>query len=307
LSDLSTILSPLAPCEFLEKYWGIRDLYLKGPSDKFAAILTLETFERSLEAFSSFLRYPRVTMYADSHILHESRFTVDERVRISGALGYKDEALVDLEKVRSLLAKGATLKVSEADKISPELGRLVERLSSDLDERVHVNAYYSSPAVSTFAPHFDKHDVFILQIFGEKRWQVYDCRETAPVPGVRKARTEAYKDASVVDVNLAAGDVLYLPRGVWHHAKTIDSASLHITVGVECATSIEFIAWLVQRMSEDENLRRNLPREEFPSELTNRITETVRQLLERPELFSAFRRERRSRSVGAAVRILPGS
>jgi hypothetical protein len=43
----------------------------------------------------------------------------------------------------------------------------------------------------------------------------------------------------VLDVTLAPGDTLYLPRGWLHEAKTSDSDSLHLTIGVNVYTWLD--------------------------------------------------------------------
>ena len=307
MADLRSILSPLDLDQFLVDHWGSRWLYLKGAPERYSDILDLESFERTLEAFRGFLAYPRVTMYSDGHILHDSRFTIGDRVRISGALGYQEEQLVDLEKVQILLAKGATLKISQADKVVPQLAELLDAVSAGLEERVHANLYYSSSGTSAFAPHFDKHDVFILQVFGRKRWQVFDCREPHPLPGRRKSRGTAYQSAAVEEFDLSSGDLLYLPRGQWHHAATVEVASLHITVGVECATSVEFLRWLAERLEDEEEFRMNLPRGGgLPAELQLRMVNVLRAHLSSAEQLSLFRSDRRARRLRSeAGRVLP--
>jgi hypothetical protein len=38
-----------------------------------------------------------------------------------------------------------------------------------------------------------------------------------------------------LQVTIRAGDVLYIPRGVPHEAETVDSESIHLSIGVTCA------------------------------------------------------------------------
>lgn len=92
-------------------------------------------------------------------------------------------------------------------------------------------AYLTPPQAQGLGDHFDANDVFVLQIEGSKTWLVSDpvvelpllqhsAKPLAPVPAeVRR------------EITLHAGDMLYLPRGIIHAARTGDEASLHLTIG----------------------------------------------------------------------------
>lgn len=206
--------------------------------------------------------------------------------------------LIDLQKIETLLVKGATLKISQADKFAPHLQKVASVLSEEINERVHVNLYYSSPTTNAFDPHFDKHDVFILQIHGEKMWQVFEHQEKAPLPGLKKKKTSAYLEAPRHEFLLKPGHLLYLPRGMWHYAHTTDRDSLHVTIGVECATSIELMRWVVDRLIVEDDLRANLPKtEDLPEDLKRRMEAAFAKVLEDRGELKNFYQERRKRDA----------
>ena len=82
--------------------------------------------------------------------------------------------------------------------------------------------------------HNDDRDVFVLQAWGQKQWEVSASR-TLP-----NASEQVGKDGKAVgrpsdaeDVTLKPGDVLYVPRGALHCAKcTGDDISVHFTIAV---------------------------------------------------------------------------
>lgn len=91
------------------------------------------------------------------------------------------------------------------------------------------------PPAQGFAPHFDDVDVYVLQVEGRKRWRV-----AAPLPGhaLPRCSSRDFVDAEVgacmLDVELAPGDLLYLPRGTIHQAESLPgAASLHLTVSAD--------------------------------------------------------------------------
>lgn len=84
--------------------------------------------------------------------------------------------------------------------------------------------------------HHDTHDVFCLQIEGEKRWLVYPPVLELPLKQQKYVPAMGEPGEPVMDVTLRAGDMLYLPRGWLHQAMTSDVPSLHLTVGINVAT-----------------------------------------------------------------------
>lgn len=297
MNSLSRLLSPVDLGKFFDFYWGINFLKLDGPADKFSDVLTIGTFRQLIIDYSPFLASPRVTMYAKGDILHESRFTRGEDIRISGALGYREELFIDLQKIEALLAKGATLKISQVDKFFPHLQDFATALSEEINERLHINLYYSSPDTNAFDPHFDKHDVFILQTHGQKLWHVFEHQEKAPLPGLKKRKTSAYSGSPKHEFLLSQGDLLYLPRGMWHYACTTECDSLHVTIGVECATSIELMRWIVDCLIVKDELRANLPiAEQVPENLKSNMQAAFMEILQDDNKLKEFYQERRRRS-----------
>jgi ribosomal protein L16 Arg81 hydroxylase len=258
MKTLQYLICPQPKSAFFEEYWSRRFLVVRGEPEKFQRVFSLTAFEDLVRCFGTLLNYPRVTIYSAAGLVHESRFTFGSDIRISGALGYTEERRVDFDRIRLLLSRGATMKISEIDALSVSLTDFVDSLSAELREKIHINLYYSAPQSRAFAEHFDKHDVFIMQIAGRKCWQVFDYQERFPLPGMKKSRDARHCEAPKHEFQLNRGDFLYVPRGMWHNAFTTDSNSLHLTVGIQCATPIDLVRWLVERLVSAERFRQNL-------------------------------------------------
>ena len=79
------------------------------------------------------------------------------------------------------------------------------------------NMYLTPPEAQGLAPHVDSHDVFVVQQAGEKTWTLL----------------EADKRRVLKNITLVPGDVLYLPQGVPHYARSAgNGSSLHVTMSV---------------------------------------------------------------------------
>ena len=107
--------------------------------------------------------------------------------------------------------------------------------------------------------HHDTHDVFCLQVEGEKRWLVYPPVLELPLKQQKYAPEMGGPGEPVLDVTLRAGDMLYLPRGWLHQAMTSDTASLHLTVGVNVFTWRDAVREALDEAArEDVELRRGV-------------------------------------------------
>ena len=104
--------------------------------------------------------------------------------------------------------------------------------------------------------HHDTHEVFSLQVAGEKRWLVYEPVLELPLRDQRYRSGLGAPGEPVLDVTLRAGDTLYLPRGWLHQAMTSGSDSLHITVGVNVYTWLDAVRAALEACAQDVEFRR---------------------------------------------------
>lgn len=155
---------------------------------------------------------------------------------------------------------GATIIFNQLHRRVPSLARLCASLGRCFSSRVQTNAYLTPPDAQGFAPHWDTHDVFVLQISGTKCWSIYDTKVQLPLRGQRFARGTA-PGGLTEEFELVAGSVAYLPRGLMHSARSTGEPSLHITLGLTAFTWAEFLVETINAAAlEEESLRRNLPR-----------------------------------------------
>jgi hypothetical protein len=131
-------------------------------------------------------------------------------------------------------------------------------IERDLGLQAGVNAYLSFSKGGAFKPHWDSHDVLILQIHGRKRWRIWDAEIQDPVetsdPRVNSQRPPA------LETEMLPGDVLFIPRGEPHSATVSAEHSVHLTFGFHSLTGLDFLDHLRKRAAEDPLFRMNLPR-----------------------------------------------
>jgi hypothetical protein len=103
--------------------------------------------------------------------------------------------------------------------------------------------------------HHDTHDVFSLQVSGEKRWLVYEPALELPLKDQHYKAELGEPGEPVYDVTLKPGDALYLPRGWLHEATTSSADSLHITVGVSVYTWLDAFKAALDDCGDDVDFR----------------------------------------------------
>lgn len=161
-------------------------------------------------------------------------------------------------EVYKSLQQGHTIVFNFMQSLRPRLAELARRIKEQVDCTVNMNLYLTPKGEQGFPVHIDRHDVFILQVTGEKEWYVYEASTELPMEFDRVSPS-LRTGGGALDENelklkhrkvLKAGDLLFMPRGFPHKAvATPTAASMHITVslhqyyGMELAkTAIELLA-----------------------------------------------------------------
>jgi Cupin superfamily protein len=127
-----------------------------------------------------------------------------------------------------------------------------------LGHPAQVNAYYTPRAAQGLPVHHDTHDVFVLQVSGEKRWLVYEPALELPLRNQKYSAEMGGPGEPAHDLVLRPGDMLYLPRGWLHEALTSDSDSLHLTVGVNVVTWLDAFKAALEECGDELGFRRSI-------------------------------------------------
>ncbi len=196
----------------------------------------------------------------------------------------KDTILIDPIKLTRGYENGATLSVAGLQKRLPSLMEFNQNLMNEVHHNFQSNVYLTPAQSKGFTPHWDTHDVFVMQIYGSKDWKIYGN----DVPLALKSEEfekEGYQPGPVTaEFTLEAGDLLYIPRGLVHDAETDQNSSLHITLGMLGTTWINHIFnSLTQLADKDLQVRKYLPmkfgtNEESRKEYTQSIEEVLAKL-----------------------------
>lgn len=127
--------------------------------------------------------------------------------------------------IATALSNGWTLSVNQIERFMPQMSDLLREIQADFSYPIQANAYLSTTSQPGFRPHFDKHDLVVMQGGGSKNWTHEKTRRNEftlpPDEGRLSERTTVH-----------AGDLYLIPKGLWHSVSGNGDLSLHYTIGL---------------------------------------------------------------------------
>ena len=162
----------------------------------------------------------------------------------------------DVARVAAEFDRGATLVVQGLHHWWTPLGAFCRSLEASLGHPAQANAYFTPRAAQGLPVHHDTHDVFCLQLDGQKRWLIYEPVWELPLRDQRYDESMGEVGDPALDITLRPGDTLYLPRGWLHAATTSEDESLHLTVGVNVYTWLDAFRAALDECARDVAFRR---------------------------------------------------
>jgi ribosomal protein L16 Arg81 hydroxylase len=259
--DLRPALSRLVtvfPAVFGAEYWGQKPLLSRAADlgQDFSDLFSSRAVDELVADRG--IRTPFARMAKEGTVLGTGRFTA------SGGFGAEIADQVDADKVLREFSDGSTLVLQGLHKTWAPLAEFTRQLITDVGHPSQVNAYITPASSRGFDPHYDVHDVFVIQIAGEKRWSIHepvyrDPLSSEPWTDHKDAVIERANGVPYLEETFAPGDVLYLPRGWIHSATALGDYSIHLTIGVSAHTRSELAARMIARLTASPSLRAALP------------------------------------------------
>jgi ribosomal protein L16 Arg81 hydroxylase len=288
--DLAHLLEPVTVDQFRERYWEKEPLILqRDRPDHHDEVLTLADLDHVL--YHSSLRSDDVEVIRDGQVVPATRIHASGSNRSEGGL----------EGLYQEYRAGASVVFLFLHERWAPLKRLCQTLSQELSCRTQANVYLTPRAEQGFRTHYDAHDVLVLQTHGHKHWRLFEPQ--VPLPLGDQLPAENRRDGSdtpAVEVTLGPGDLLYVPRGCPHDARAVDSASLHVTIGLLPITWASVITGAVQSVIEaDARFRGSLPlgfarRAELQEESVSRLKELAADVVSKVDPTAEIAKARAS-------------
>ncbi|HET9227836.1 MAG TPA: cupin domain-containing protein [Thermoanaerobaculia bacterium] len=247
------LLSPVSPQSFFDQYWEKQYLHTTGrQANRFEEFFSLRDIDRWCMTTRSGDR--------DSILLTTGPGGQQRKFRPRD---------VAVDTLYEAFNDGQSIVLNHLNDSWLPIAPFVQMLRSVFCADVGVNVYLTPRNAQTFPVHVDDHDVFILQIHGEKVWKLHELKmltvDRLPLKGLLNTTADWGKKNRVhtpqqAELTLRPGDLLFVPRGMPHCAIAQDTSSLHITVSIVPLYWLDFFKIALEQATITcPELRRTLP------------------------------------------------
>jgi len=245
---LAELIDPIGVERFKAEYWDNQHLLVQREQpDYFSGLMTLADMDHLLSTAK--------VSSSDLRLVAEGTERPLAELVDSDSGNYTSA----VEELYRQYRQGATVNLLFVQEQWEPLGLLCQTLSGELSARCHANVYLTPTGERGLNAHYDTHDVFVAQVYGSKHWRLWDGGTRLPLRSQPSRRDQDLGEL-VAEFDVHPGDMLYLPRGTIHQAVSNDTASLHLTVGVQPVVWADVIRKAVDRaVEQDSRFREALP------------------------------------------------
>jgi ribosomal protein L16 Arg81 hydroxylase len=216
---LGFLIAPVTKEDFFARCYEREALInVRGEPERYAELLTVEALDQFIA--SADLREGMVDLTNHKNRISRESY-IDEGGRVS-RVAVTEEYL-----------RGATIILPQLHDSMFNLSEFCRALEEVFSCHMQTNIYLTPSGNQGFPTHYDNHDVFVMQISGAKAWKLYGAPVETPFRGERFELGRHEPGPVTQEFTLAAGDCVYIPRGLMHDAENVgDEPSLHITAGL---------------------------------------------------------------------------
>jgi len=249
--NLADIIFPLTTAEFLSRYKGQEYFIQAGEPERFQSLFNWEELNHVL--YTHRIDYPRFRMIRDGNVINQDVYL--DQLTDKRGLKY---SRVNSKKVHAELLKGTAIHILSIQEFSENLTNICNNISQALSSDVEMTIHIGMKNSKGFHQHWDSHDVFVLQLFGKKQWQLFDFTEEYPFR-IGPSQKQDINLKPKWQGDLAPGDVLYIPRGCWHDVVSYDEPCMHISIGMYNPKGMDYISYMTKQLDQFKIFRKDIP------------------------------------------------
>lgn len=199
------------------------------------------------------------------------------------------------ESYEHLGSKNWSLVVQALDNFSEEAAEMIEAFRFLPHWRLDdLMASFATPGGSV-GPHMDNYDTFICQGSGKRRWRVGDRGEHIEF-AAHESLLHVEPFEAIIDVELEAGDIVYIPPGFPHEGVSLDT-SMSFSIGFRANSGVSLFSAFADHLI-DNDLGKALLTDpdrkvtEHSGEISNddytSLKNQLAQLLNNDDIFKTF-------------------
>ena len=271
----SIIINEKLNKDFMSSYFGKKYLYKKEMFENTSNIMGLDILNQILGISSNW------TKNNFNMMLDKNQIKYNDYSSLSVEQG-GNFLRPDVEKVQSWISRGASIVLSDINRINSGIMNISNQLQDLTNGRCQANLYFSMQSRQAFGPHCDTHDVFAIHFEGEKVWNIYENTENNPInhPLFKYSAEERIKKAGrmIDQITLKPGDLLYIPRGQYHDALASKNGSIHIAFGLDYFKPIDLMATMWEKFIINDFMRKDIDKNSTREDLKNTLKDLSKEL-----------------------------
>ena len=184
--------------------------------------------------------------------------TLTQRLAIAKEMGWFQPMLNDL------LRQGVSVVINDIQITDTTANAIGRHADLPADWVTQQNLYVTPRESQGFDPHCDPHIVVVAHLYGRKEWTIYDKVQENPVYG---SETNTVADKSIPlgvrsKIMVEPADCFVIPRGLYHSAVALSSASVHLAVGIAGARAVDYIWTMADQAIRDPMMRADMTPDE---------------------------------------------
>ncbi|WP_067459935.1 JmjC domain-containing protein [Actinomadura macra] len=184
------------------------------------------------------VRYPQFQVNLLEGGVPPTLFTETRQYLALSMPGYPVTAAI-AEQIR----QGATLRFVKIEDWYRPVAELADRLTATIGGGISTYAFYTAPGDDGVGAHWDAADVFVLQVEGTKKWNLWNIQDGVGWQASQSLHTDRDPDHVI---ELAPGDGLYIPAGTGHRAFAGPRGSLHLSIALSTTSHRKIIRTLLE-------------------------------------------------------------
>lgn len=237
---------------FFKHYWDKRHGHVLSSTSNYTGHSALVA-ELSRFLDRTDIRYPSLRIVKDGTELPLSDYARELRL----GPHISNDWIIN-EQVFAQYNAGATIVLQMLQHSVPAFGTMANSLEQRFQANLQLSCFITPPNSQGFTAHYDTYGFFAIQLLGTKRWSLYNSTPQLPVRDDRDVDDTWTPVPAKAEMTLTPGDVLFVPRGLYHSAKTSLEPSVHMTVGIFSPSWLDVLRDSLPRLQSQDRLRQSI-------------------------------------------------
>ena len=200
IRNFEDLLKPNTFQDFVQNYWEHKSLVVeRDDRNYYRSLLSIENIDHILD---------------NGRPSGSSLKVVKNQESLSPVKYENSDGSLNINQLYVSYAEGYTIVLNEVERFWQPIKILCQNLEGTFSHKTVANLYLTPKNQKALMPHYDTHDVYVIQIQGKKNWKLYDANYRTPILNSFQPIFQREQLKGVKEFTVNAGDMLYIPRGL---------------------------------------------------------------------------------------------